>query len=310
MPSGRLKVGAALVGAPVGLLLVSLGGLYVASGRRLGHDFSEQVPVTPLAVTAGDTGRGEHLFEVVFGCAHCHLEDGSGKVLADDAGFGRIQAANLTSGQGSRLAGYDLPAFARAVRHGVRRDGTSVIFMPSDAYVRVSDQEIADLWAYVHALPPVDRDVPRPSPGPVARALFLAGELPMLASAWVADHEVQPPVAPPAVTDAAAYGEHIGQACLGCHGANLGGGPIPGAPPGWPAAPNISPSPDGIGAWTEEDFTKTLQTLVNPKGVALREPMATVAMTRHTPEEYHALWSFVRSKPGVPDNPGAGKLDR
>lgn len=36
--------------------------------------------------------------------------------------------------------------------------------------------------------------------------------------------------------------------CTGCHGAHFGGGAIPGAPPDWPAARNITPHPTaGIG---------------------------------------------------------------
>jgi mono/diheme cytochrome c family protein len=295
---------AALVAAVTAAALV-----YGVSEWRLHADLSTLAAVRPIAPATGEDAvtRGQHAFEVLHGCSHCHGEDGGGSLIVDSAVIGHVEGANVT--RGGALADYDLGTFGRLVRNGLRRDGTPLVFMPSDGYTRVSDQEIGELWAYLQALPPSAQRRPRPTPGPLARALFLAGQMPILGSAYVIDHDLVPPAAPPPTTDLVAYGAHIGAGCSGCHGENLGGGPVAGAPPDWPAAPNISRSPEGIGAWSEEDFVQTLKTLKNPKGVQLREPMASSALARYTPDEFHALWAFLRSKPGVPDNPGAGRLD-
>ena len=38
-----------------------------------------------------------------------------------------------------------------------------------------------------------------------------------------------------------AHGAYVANMCLGCHGAQLAGGRIPGGPPDWPPAPNLTP---------------------------------------------------------------------
>ena len=37
------------------------------------------------------------------------------------------------------------------------------------------------------------------------------------------------------------HGAYVAAMCIGCHGAGLSGGKIPGGPPDWPAAANITP---------------------------------------------------------------------
>lgn len=54
----------------------------------------------------------------------------------------------------------------------------------------------------------------------------------------------------------------------------LTGGPIPGAPPEWPAARNISADPvAGVGSWTEDDFRRALTEGLRPDGSAISEVM-------------------------------------
>jgi cytochrome c553 len=37
------------------------------------------------------------------------------------------------------------------------------------------------------------------------------------------------------------HGAYVANMCLGCHGAQLAGGKIPGGPPDWPAASRLAP---------------------------------------------------------------------
>jgi len=39
----------------------------------------------------------------------------------------------------------------------------------------------------------------------------------------------------------AEHGAYVANTCIGCHGDHLSGGKIPGAPPDWPAAANLTP---------------------------------------------------------------------
>ena len=84
---------------------------------------------------------------------------------------------NLTRGRGGLPADYSDQDFVRALTHGVKRDGRSVIFMPSADYLFTAD-DLGAIVAYVKSVPPVDRTVPAMSVGPVARALGLFVEFP------------------------------------------------------------------------------------------------------------------------------------
>ena len=37
------------------------------------------------------------------------------------------------------------------------------------------------------------------------------------------------------------HGKYVANMCIGCHGEHLSGGKIPGGPPDWPAAANLTP---------------------------------------------------------------------
>jgi cytochrome c1 len=50
-----------------------------------------------------------------------------------------------------------------------------------------------------------------------------------------------PPAVPVAEGPTAAHGAYVANMCIGCHGATLSGGKIPGGPPDWPAAANLTP---------------------------------------------------------------------
>jgi len=52
----------------------------------------------------------------------------------------------------------------------VRPDSRSVVFMPSHDF-HFTEEDTADLIAFFRALPPVDRDIPAPHVGIMARAL-------------------------------------------------------------------------------------------------------------------------------------------
>ena len=97
------------------------------------------------------------------------------------------------------------------------------------------------------------------------------------------------------------YGAYVATTCTGCHGAGFAGGPIPGAPPDWPASRNITPHPTaGIGRWTASDFDRLLTTGVRPDGRLVDTVHMPVRMTRAmTAVERQALWAYLRAVPAV-----------
>ena len=76
--------------------------------------------------------------------------------------FGTIYATNITPDRDSGIGNYSLTDFARAVRLGVRPDGTRLYpAMPYSAYAKMSDEDLQDLFAYLQKdITPVSQTAP------------------------------------------------------------------------------------------------------------------------------------------------------
>ena len=239
--------------------------------------------------------RGQHLVEARYSCIACHGQDFGGGVMVEDPAIGSLHGPNITS-KGA-TASYSVSDWDHIVRHGIKPDGSPAV-MPSEDFVLMSDRELSDIIAYVRSLPPVDRPSVPIHFGPLGSVLLATGGWPLSAER-IADHQAPHPVEAPPAEVSAVFGEHLSHICTGCHGADLSGGPIKGAPPGWPAAANLTPHADGLAGWTLADFEGTMRTGKNPKGQELRPPMA--EMTRYaqkmTDTELEALWLYLSGLP-------------
>jgi mono/diheme cytochrome c family protein len=277
------------------LILVPLGAIFGVSQLRMAKGYAFEGPPISVVFDEATLARGEHFF-VTRGCVDCHAGDLGGETIVQDPLAGRISGTNLTRGQGGVADRYSDAAWARAIRHGINAEGKPLIFMPSYEYTTLGDEDVAALIAYIRSAPPVDREIPRQRVGPLARALLLAGQMPLL-SAEIVDHEAERAPAPlEGVT--VEYGAYVAAACVGCHGPTFSGGRIPGAPPTFPVVTNITPDPEtGIGGWTEADFVRALREGVRPDGSVL-DPFMPVQNTRvMTDTEIRAAWLYLQTLP-------------
>jgi mono/diheme cytochrome c family protein len=288
-----LKRLATIVVILVVLAAIVVGGLWKASDGPL----STRVALAALTFSAegGDIARGAHFATGVLGCTECHGVNLSGGPVTKDAGFGIIYAPNLTSGAGGAAARYSDTDFERAIRHGIRPDGTRMLIMPSTAYAVLSDADLRDVVAYLRHAPAIGNTTPARKIGPIGRMLLLTGKMPFPADA-IDQTATHPATQPPALD--AAYGRylaHIG-GCFDCHGVNLAGGHFQG-PPDAPPAMNITPA--AIGTWTLADFERTIRTGRDPSGRTLDPFMPWRTMGRMTDDEFNALYGFIHSVPPV-----------
>lgn len=108
-----------------------------------------------------DATQGAMVFAAA-GCASCHTapnaEDktvlAGGMSFASD--FGTFYAPNISPGPAG-IGGWDLPQFARAVREGVSPDGAHYYpAFPYGSYVKMTDADLADLFAHMQTLPTSD----------------------------------------------------------------------------------------------------------------------------------------------------------
>ncbi|HEX7479137.1 MAG TPA: cytochrome c [Polyangiales bacterium] len=239
--------------------------------------------------------RGRRYLDSRAGCKDCHGADLGGKIVIDNAAMGRWVAPNITRGGVTKeYTGRD---WVRIIRHGVRRDG-GIAHMPSQDFSWFSDQEIADIAAYIQSLPPVERVMPQTKLGPVFSVLILKCALP--ASAFTIDHSAPRPLYPPAVAPTVELGKHLATTCSGCHGITLSGGPIKGGDPSWPPAKNITFDPSGLGAWSLTDFKKAMREGTRPNGSKIQPPMPIPYTSQLQDAELEALYGFLRTQPTKP----------
>jgi mono/diheme cytochrome c family protein len=109
------------------------------------------------------------------------------------------------------------------------------------------------------------------------------------------DHAAAVPSSVP--NDELARGRYIAQACTGCHGPHFSGGKIPGTPPSWPDASNLTAASDSAMAryTSVEQFKTMFRTGKRPDGSAVSEVMPFKSLAHVSGAELEALFAFLKS---------------
>ena len=278
----------------VSVVLIAVLLVFGLSYRRLHRTYEVARPAIVLPTDSAELARGAHLTIAIGKCAGCHGDDYGGKVFIDAGPFGHVTAPNLTRGNGGLGNTLTDADYVAAITHGVRPDGTSLLFMPSEAYASFSRADIAAVVAYLRTRPKVDRPSPPPSLGPIGRMLLATGQPFMTAD--LVDHDAPiPDSMPAAVTaDYGKYLTHVG-GCTGCHNPSLSGGPIPGAPPEIKPAANLTRG--GLTGWTIGDFRRALREGVRPGGTAIDSFMPWRYTKYMTDGEIESVWLYLQVVP-------------
>jgi mono/diheme cytochrome c family protein len=280
------------------VLLAAAGGsfIYWKSGRALAR--RHRVPEHALTIPTDSAAlaRGRHLGQAIAKCVDCHGESLQGSVVIDALPFARVVAPNLTAGRGGIGAARSDADLVRAIRHGVGPDGRALTIMPAEAYIHLTDADLAAIIAWVRSIPPVDHEQPATAFGPIGRMLIARNRLPLFPAAYVAHDSVAPYAAAPDTT--VAYGRYLAWigGCHACHNPALSGGPLPGGDPESPPPANITPG--GLPTWTETDFFRLLREGRGTGGRAIDNRfMPWRTSGRMTDEEIRTLWRYLRSVP-------------
>ena len=290
-----LRAAVWIVVSVVVIVVVAGSTLYVTTQRRIDRKWSVAGHSLTIPTDSLSLERGRRLATIISKCSGCHTADLGGGVFIDAPPVARLFSANLTRGKGGiggQLTDLD---WERAIRHGVKPDGTALLFMPAVEFQQMSDEDAAALIAYLKSVPPVDREVGRNSVGPIGRALFAKGDLPLLPAEMINHAAAHPaPVPMGATVEYGRYLANIG-GCKGCHGDGLSGGRIPGSPPDWKPAANITPT--GIGHYTEEDFFRALREGMRPGGVPIDTLMPWAFTKQMTDDEIRAVYTYLKTVP-------------
>jgi cytochrome c553 len=241
---------------------------------------------------AAEIERGRHL-AATRGCSDCHGDDYAGRVLIEGSPMGRFDGANLT-----RLGDRDPAEIERAIRQGLRADGTSLMLMPTIDYAGLSDSDTAALIAFLQSLPAKGEATPAVAPGLMPRLLWLFGKFPLISHEQIEGRAIERRERTPAAT--AEYGAYVAQVCQGCHNPSFTGGPMAGAPPEAPPPANLTSHASGLAGWNEADFVKAMRSGERPDGRVLDPFMPWPTFARMTDDELAALWRYLSTLPPMP----------
>lgn len=241
--------------------------------------------------------RGKHLAEGLGGCVICHGPNLSGGKVEDLGALGKIKHPNVTGGKNGRGTDYTDAELVRLLRHGLRKDGTSVVFMPSMDTAWWPMEDTVALVSWYRTVPPADGEPALVEVGALGKVLDTLDMIPLDIARRI-DHAKKE--APPPPQPTVEYGAYVGRLCQGCHGAGLSGGPIPGAPPSVPVPSNLTPHPTGLQGWTYEDFEKTLRQGVRKDGKKLDPFMPVEATKAFDENEMRGLFAYLQSLPARP----------
>ena len=283
------------------LLLIVLSGaaVYVFSGRSLNKTWSVTPASLAIPTDSVALARGRHLVTTRLLCVDCHAADLGGQVVIDGMPFGRFVGSNITPGGVG--ADYSDADWVRALRHGVRPDGKSLLFMPSEVFTNLGAEDLAAVIAYLKTVPPVTRSLPPTQLGPVGRMLVATNKAPIVIADLIS-HDAPIPTMP-AEGETAEYGRYlvVSGGCMACHGKNLSGGKFAGGPDD-PPATNLTPS--GIGEWTEADFLRAFREGKRPNGTAIHPFMPWKTLGGMTDSELRAIYLYLKTVPARPYGEG------
>ena len=265
----------------------------VAYDRSMSKVYAVPLPKAQLSQDPAVLERGKHLAESIGGCLDCHGADLGGKLMADMGPIGTVYTPNVSAG--GALAKYSDGELLRLLRDGIKRDGTSLLFMPSGDFRWWPEADLVAVASFVRSLPAVKRASMPSHVGVLGKVLDRFDMIPIDVARRI-DHSAPPELAPtPAPT--AEYGRFIAKLCQGCHGPSLSGGPIPGAPPEMPVPTNLTPHANGLAKYTEAQFYATISTGVRPDGSKLDPMMPVATLAAMNEIEKKALWLHLRSVP-------------
>jgi mono/diheme cytochrome c family protein len=317
-----LKWVGVVLGALAGVMVVSLVVIYFKSQARLTRVYDLPEEVVSIPTDPDSIERGKHIFQFR-GCEACHSEGGyiavsesdqapnshlnlpsqdvarmEGNIYLDDPAIGKVVASNLTSGQGGIAGGYTDQGWVHAIRHGIRAEGTPLLFMPSTEFYFLSDEDLGAVIAYIKSAPPIDHELPPSTVSLTGRVVMTLVPAITFIPAELIPHDAPRPVAPE-VGIAPEYGEYLAHSCKVCHGLTMSGGPIAGFPSSWPPAPNLTfGAGSALPAWTEAGFINTIRTGVTPEGRNVRgEYMPWGSYKFMSDDELKAVWGYLQSLP-------------
>jgi mono/diheme cytochrome c family protein len=301
---------------PTIVAAVSVAALFATLGCSLAPPSPPAAPLPPPDAAA--VMRGEYLANAA-NCRGCHTDKEHGGApfaggKAIDTSFGAYYSRNITPDPVHGIGAWSDADFRRALRDGISPGGAHYFpAFPFPSFTGMTDQDIADLFAYLRA----QRPDPRENRG---HDVSFPYDVRLAMLIW-RGHNFEPGPWQPDPRQSAQWnrGAYLVNAvghCADCHSprTSLGavdperrfnGGTLYG--PGEKHAPNLTPDlTDGIGKWSVGDIAAVLKTGIPPDGDPVAAPMTEIVegTSKLTDADRMAIAVYLKSLSPLPGKGG------
>lgn len=270
------------LGSLAALAIIAYAVVYILSERILRRIYEVpsvaiSIPTDPASI---DEGRRLATLRGCFG--GCHGKEVEGAVMFDEPMIGRVVAPNLTAS----VRKYRDAELVGIIRNGVRPDGRSMMIMPAEEFVLLTDDDLGRIIAFLKLLPAVNGPGASVSLGPLGRIGVAFGQFKTVAELIA---ETVPP--PDATGEEAVYGRYLARTtCASCHGTSLRGDSNP---------EFTSPSLQLVAAYSPESFAQLMRqgVALGGRSLATMSPWARQHLSRFADSEIAALYSYLHTMP-------------
>lgn len=306
----------------IGIIIAILIVVVVIAGISLyNRKYDAPYPDIHASSDTAVIRRGEHLVHATAHCNECHYKPGdslklikgervelAGGAFPFEFPGGKFYSRNISSDKETGIGSLTDGQIARALRYGVKHDGS--VLIPAMEYQNLSDEDLTAIISYLRTTPPVKYKVPDNDFNLLGKAVL----------AFVMRPE-KPAITPPSrvIPDTTAeYGKYLAGSvsnCRSCHterdmktgayvGKQLAGGPvIEGGDASYIlVAPNLTPDPHTgvLRNWTFEQF----KTRFRQGGRVIPQTIMPWESFKHLSDtELLAIWKYLHTiEPVKQDN--------
>jgi cytochrome c553 len=271
-----------VVAGLLGIVLLGYSYLYFASEREL----DRQYPVADNAALVIPTdvleiAEGRRIAQLA-GCMHCHGDNLAGTVVDDIPNLVRLVAPNIST----RLPDYTDAQLATVLRKGIKPDGKSVLFMPSEMFRHLRDEDLARLIAFLRSKPAVAVGITEATQlRPIGRLIIANGDY---KPAALAIESLPAAAGSFDANDPLSRGRYLTMNfCSECHAQDLQG-----------VAPINAPALAVAKGYSLEQFTRLMQQGIGlgDRQFKMMSPTAKARFTQFTPDEVAAVHEFLQSR--------------
>jgi cytochrome c553 len=264
------------------VVFIGIGYVYFASERELArHHEVAALPALTVPTDAASIAEGRHIATLA-GCMHCHGENLTGTVVDDIPHLLRLVAPNIST----KVPDYTDAQIATVLRQGVKPDGTSVVFMPSEMFRHLSDQDLARVIAWMRSVPANPVGIEEKTEVRMLGRLIIAKGDDKLAATNI-------PSLPPAIRafeagDTASQGQYlVMNYCSECHGQDLGG-----------FAPINAPALVVAKGYSEEQFSRLMHegVALGDRHLGIMKSASKARFSQLRDDELQAVYAFLQSR--------------